>query len=189
MEKTVSTKIDNLDFDFENSPAPILANRNCPKIELPGLTIGPFEEGNGYDVRYWVAQKLVKSGIARLRKEEMLDTTKIYKIQWKERVQSTRQVSKLPEQFYPKLRRHLVGLRKEIAKKPEKMSEYEKVRQVTKDIIISRLKKIVSLASAPAQAQQILKNLAQEEKFLYEEIHKLVSEWRTQILGNEGEEK
>ena len=80
-------------------------------------------------------------------------------------------------------------LKQEIAKKPEKMREYEKVGQLTQDIINSRLKKIVALASAPAQTEQILRKFTREERFLYEEIYKLVSEWRTHILKNKEEEK
>jgi DNA-directed RNA polymerase beta' subunit len=189
MPKTVSMKIENLDFSFENSLAKILANRNCPETQLAGLKVGPFEEGNEYEIQYWIARELVKSGIARFREEAMLDAAKLYKIQWKERVQTTRQISKLPEDFYPKLRRYLEELKEEITKKPEKMREYEKVRQLTQDIINSRLKKIVSLASAPAQTEQILKNFTSEERFLYEEIYELISEWRTQILKNKEGEK
>lgn len=189
MPRTVSMRIRNLDFGFENSPVLVLANRNCPEIELPGLTVGPFEEGNEYEVQYWIAQQLVKSGIVRLRREEMLDASKLYKIQWKERVQRARQVSELPEEFYPKLRRYLAELREEITRNPEKMQEYEKVRQVTKDLLNSRLKKIVSLASAPAQTRQVIKNFTSEERFLYEEIFKLIIEWKTHILENEEGEK
>lgn len=188
MTKTVSMRIENLDFSFENSPAKIIANRNCPEIQLAGLKVGPFEEGDEYEIQYWIAGKLIKSGIARFREDEMLDAAKLYKIQWKERVQTTRQISKLPEDFYPKLRRHSAELREEITKKPEKIREYEKVRQLTQDIINSRLKKIVSLASAPAQTEQVLKNFTSEERFLYKETFKLINEWRTQIIKNgEGE--
>ncbi len=188
MTKTVSMRIENLDFSFENSPAKIIANRNCPEIQLAGLKVGPFEEGNEYEIQYWIAGKLIKSGIARFREDEMLDAAKLYKIQWKERVQTTRQISKLLENFYPKLRRYSAELREEITKKPEKMREYEKVRQLTQDIINSRLKKIVSLASAPAQTEQVLKNFTSEERFLYKETFKLINEWRTQIIKNgEGE--
>jgi hypothetical protein len=189
MSEIVSVKIKNLDFGFENSLVKIVANRNCQEIKLAGLKVGPFEEGNDYEVQYWIARELVKSGIARFGKEELLDAAKLYKIQWKERVQTTRQMSKLPEDFYPKLRRYLVELKQEITKKPEKMREYEKVTQLTQDIINSRLKKIVSLASAPAQTEQILRKFATEERFLYEEIYKLVSEWRIHILKNKEGEK
>jgi len=189
MPKTVSMKIGNLDFHFENSLVKIMANRNCPEIKLAGLTVGPFEEGNEYEIQYWTARELVKSGIARFREEEMLDAARLYKIQWKERVQTAKQIFKLPDNFYPKLRRCLKELRDGAAKKPEKMREYEKVTQLTRDIANSRLKKIVSLASAPAQTGQILRNFTNEERFLYEQLYKLISEWRTQIFKNEGEKE
>ncbi|MDH5459676.1 MAG: hypothetical protein OEY95_00020 [Candidatus Bathyarchaeota archaeon] len=189
MKTKTLTAIENLDFSFEHSPVKIIANRNCPEIKLAGLKVGPFEEGNEYEVQYWIALELEKHGIARFREEERLDATKLYKIQWKERVQTAGQISKLPENFYPKLRRYLAELKEEIIKKPEKMREYEKVRHLTRDIISSRLKKIVSLASAPAQTEQILKNFTSEERFLYKRLYKLINEWRTQTLEFEkGEE-
>jgi len=187
--KAVSVNIGNLDFTFENSLVKVVANRNCPEIRLAGLNVGPFEEGNEYEVQYWIAKELEKSGIARFREEERLDATKLYKIQWTERVQTAGQISKLPEKFYPKLRRYLAELKEEASKAPEKMREYEKVRHLTQDIVNSRLKKIVSLASAPAQTEQILKNLANEERFLYQQLYKLIHEWRTQIVEYEGEEE
>jgi hypothetical protein len=186
MLKTISMKIGNEDFDFENSLVRIIANRNCPEIKLVGLDVGPFEEGNEYEVYFWVAQELAKSGIARFRGEEQLDATKLNKIQWTERIQAAGQISRLPEDFYPKLRRCLTELKEEIPKDPEKMREYERVKHLTQDVINSRLKKIISIASAPAQTENTLRNLTDEEKFLYERLYKLINRWKTQILEYEG---
>jgi DNA replication initiation complex subunit (GINS family) len=68
---------------------------------------------------------------------------------------------------------------------PEKMREHERVRQLAQDIINSRLKKIISIASAPAQTESALRNLADEEKFLYEKLFKLISQWKTQIVEHQ----
>ncbi len=170
------------DLIFENSVAKVIANRNSPEIKLAGLSLGPFEEGNEYEVYYWVAKELEKAGIAHHREEESLDATKLYKIQWTERVQTAGQISKLQDSFYPKSRRCILELKKEAAKDPEKIREYEKVKQLTQDIVNSRLKKIVSIASAPAQTEQVLRNLTDEERFLYEYLYNLISKWRIQIL-------
>jgi hypothetical protein len=189
MQVSTSSAIKNLDFTFENSPITVVANRNCPEIKLAGSTVGPFEEGNEYEIQFWTAQELVKSGIARLREGELLDSAKLYKIQWKERVQTVRQVSKLPENFYPKLRRYLKGSKQEAVRKPEKTREYEKVRHSTLDVVNTRLKKIVSLASAPAQTEQILKNLTSEERLLYKQLFEIIRKWRAHILKYGGEEE
>ncbi|MEM2117435.1 MAG: hypothetical protein QW386_00250 [Candidatus Bathyarchaeia archaeon] len=182
MPKTLSTKIESLDFKFEHSSVKVIANRNCPEIKLAGLTVGPFEEGNEYEIQHWIASELEKTGIVRFREQERLDANKLYKIQWTERVQTAGQISKLPENFYPELRRYLTQLKAEIAKNPEKTREYEKTRQLTQDIVNARLKKIVSLASSPTRTEHMLKNFTGEERFLYEQLYMRIQEWRTQIL-------
>src|SRR3972149_3246096 len=188
MSKIVSTKIGDADFTFENSSVKVIANRNCPEIKLAGLNVGPFDEGNEYEIKYWIAVELQKFGVVRLREEEMLDAAKIYKIQWKERAQTAGQVAGLPDDFYSKFRRFLAESKEEISKQPEKAREYEKTKQLACDIVNSRVKKIVSLASAPAQTEQTLKNFTSEERFLYQELYKVISEWRVKILECHEEE-
>ena len=180
-------KIKNLDFCFENLLVKIVANRNYPEIQLAGLSAGPFEEGNEYEIHYWIAQELAESGIAHFREDDCLDATKLYKIQWKERVQIAGQISELTEDFYPKLRRYLSNIKEEITKHPEKVQEYEKAKHLSWDIVNSRLKKIVALSSGPPQTEQILKKFTSEERFIYEQLGKMINEWKAQILDLEGE--
>ncbi|MDI6805423.1 MAG: DNA replication complex GINS family protein [Candidatus Bathyarchaeia archaeon] len=184
MPKTIMN-IRDLDFIFEHTPTRIIANRNCPEIKLAGLNVGPFDEGNEYEIQFWIAQELVKAGIARFREDERLDAAKLYKIQWTERVQTAGQIPKLPENFYPKLRRYLIELKEEASKNTEKIREYEKIKHLTQDVLNARLKKIVSLASAPAQIEQTLKNLTVEERILYDQLYNIMQKWRTQIMNYE----
>ena len=164
-----------------------MANRNCPEIKLAGLSVGPFDEGNEYEVYFWVAKELANSGMVHFREDDILDATKLFKVQWKEGVQIPGQISELPEDFYPKLRRYLATIKEEISKQPEKINEYEKTKHLAKDIVNSRLKKIVSLSAGPSQTDQVLKKLTSEERILYEQLVKLISRWKTNILENEGE--
>jgi len=176
------TPIRDTDFIYENSPVKIIINRPCPEIELTGLKVGPFEEGKEYEVKYWIAHELERAGIARLREEETLDSVKLHKISWKEGIQQARQVSPLQEDFYPKLRRYLADLKRGAAGNPDKIREYEKVTRLSHDIVNIRLRKIVSLASSPEQTNQTLKDLATEERILYERLHTIINEWKTKIL-------
>jgi hypothetical protein len=186
MVKPVLSRIQDLDFIFENSLIKVTANRNCPEIKLAGLTVGPFEEGNEYEVCYWIATELAKSGTVRFHAQDLLDATKLSKIQWTERVQTAGQISKLSEGFYPKLRRYLVELREGISNNPERMREYERVDHLTKDIVNSRMKKIISIASAPAQTESALRNLTAEERLLYEQFFQVINSWKTRILEQTG---
>jgi hypothetical protein len=167
---------------FENKPVKIFTNRNCPEIQLVGMKVGPFEEGKEYEVPYWIAKELERAGIARIREEELLDAVKLHKISWKESIQQARQVSPLDEDFYPRLRRYLVTLKRKAVSNPEKMREYEKATRLARDIVNCRLRKIVSLASFPAQTNQTLNNLALEERILYHHLNTIINEWKSQIL-------
>ncbi len=182
MQSGPKEAIESMDISFENSLVRVIANRNLDQIDLVGLKVGPLEEGNEYEVYYWVAEELQGAGIARMREEDMLDSSKLYKTQWKERAQTTGQISHLDDDFYPKLRRHLSTLRNEAVKSPEKVLELEKTRQLTRDIVNSRLRKIVSVASAPVHTEQMLKNFTPEERYLHTHLSSLISEWRAHIV-------
>ena len=176
------TSIEDMEFIYENTPVKIMVNRSCPEIQLPGLIVGPLEEGKEYEVKFWVAKELEKAGIARFHEAEVLDAVRLYKLHWKESVQPVRQIAPLPEDFYPKLRRYLNELKDQGMKKSEKRTEYEKVTRLTHDIINCRLKKIISLSSARELSEQLLKNLTSEEHKLCKELYNIISEWRSKIL-------
>ena len=168
----------------------IVANRNSPEFDLPGVKVGPFKEGKEYEVRFWIAKELKKAGIARLRMDDPLDLMILNKIHWKERVQASQRLTSLPEDFYPKLRRYLEELNEKAIKKPEIRNDYEKARKLSDDITRMRLKKIVSLSSsARAQTSQILRSLTKEEKDVYTCLYKIISEWRKEILKKQGDNK
>ena len=181
------SSIKDADFIYQNTPVKILANRNNPKIDLPGFTVGPFKEGQEYEVRLWVANELKKAGIARIRMDDPLDLMVLNKIQWKERVQTSQKVTSVPDDFYPKLRRYLEELNEEAIKKPEKRNDYEKAMNLSDDIARMRLKKIVSLASSSSKTQtsQILRSLTNEEKSIYSHLHTIISQWRNEILKSQ----
>ena len=174
-------QLNHLDFRFENSLVKAVANRNYPETKLAGLTIGPFQEGNEYDIHFWVAEKLAEAGVVHFREDARFGATELYKVQWKERVQVAGQISELPEDFYPKLRRYLNDTKKE-ATQLEKMQEYEKSKQLACDIVNSRLRKIIALSSGPTQTEQITKRMATEERLIYDQLGKLITNWRTRIL-------
>lgn len=178
------TGIKEVDFTYENSPIKIIANRNHPEIELAGIKTGPFEEGREYDVKYWIAYELERAGIAHIRPEEQLDLRKLNNIHWKESgIVHAKQLSSLEADFYSKLRRYLANLKRSaIGGNPEKSFEYQKAARMAQDIVNCRLQKIVSLASSPEQNNLILKDMATEERILYESLHNSIKEWKTGII-------
>lgn len=180
----MATKICTLDFCYENSMVKIVANRNCPEIKLAGLTVGPFDEGNEYEVYLWVAKELAAAGMIHFREDDLLDNTKIYRINFREGKKTPDQISEVQNDFYPKLRRYLLELKDQAtqSRQSEKYQEYDRTKQLARDIVNSRLKKIVSLAATPALSEQTVKNLTNEERIVYDQLVKIISEWKAKIL-------
>jgi hypothetical protein len=165
----------------------IVANRNCPEIKLAGLTVGPFDEGNEYEVFLWVGKELASTGMVHFREDDVSDMTKLNQTHYREGSQQIPgQITQLPEDFYPRLRRFIADLKLEASKEPEseKYQDYNRAKYIARDIVNSRLKKIVALASAPKQTDQVLNRLTSEERFLYDQLLKLISEWKSKILEN-----
>ncbi len=183
-EEPCDAYIGDADFVFENMPTKVVAVRGSPRIEAAGFSVGPFEEGNEYEVRFWIAREIEKAGITKPR-EEKLGASWLHQIQWKERIQPVGQLSSLPRDFYPRLRRIVVELKASSRSGPDKMRQYDYVQNIARDIVDCRLKKIVSLASTPGQKSQILRNLTVEEQELYNRLEKSISRWTAEILKEE----
>ena len=128
-----------------------------------------------------MVQILEEKGIVRFREEDLLSIVKLHKIHWMERVQHSNKISSLPEDFYPLLRRLLMQLESS-ENNGKNIKELEKSMRISQDVINCRVKKIVSLASSTPLTSQALQNLTPEEKSLYHRLHKIINEWRKEIL-------
>lgn len=181
MSREHCSSIEFSDFVFENNFVTVVAIKSLPRIDLVGFSVGPFEEGLEYEVRLWVARELEKDKIVKI-KEDGLDAAKMYKIQWTERIQALGQLSALPENFYPKVRRVISDLKQASKMSPEKLREYEYVQNLAQDIVNCRLRKIISLATILPVESQAVKNLTPEERDLYEKIRRIVIDWRSKIV-------
>jgi hypothetical protein len=182
MSKDLFDKITDANFEYENRNVRVFALKDHPEINLVGLKIGPFLEGEEYEVKFWVAEELEKKGIIRFREDESLDPIKLYKIHWKERVQPATQLSPLSNDFYPSLRRFISRMKKDSDGTSEKMKDYDRSISLAQDIVNCRLKKIVSLSSSSLQTDQILRNLSKEERILYNNLYETINGWRSIIL-------
>jgi len=174
--------IRDADLRFKSSKVRVVAHKNHPKIELVGLTIGPLKEGESYELPLWVALELGRRGITRVVDDCILDPSKLHKIHWREKMQSPSSLSALPQDFYPKLRLLISELRARADEGPEGAREYVKVLNYSKDIVNCRVRKVVSMALARVEPTRALRNLTVEERMLYEEVRRLVEEWRRRIL-------
>ena len=106
----------------------------------------------------------------------------LQKVRLLEGMQQQRKPGKLPEGFYPRLRRLLRRLKAEASTSPEKLMAFNKAYQWALDLVALRLNKVMSMALARGEVGELLKNLTEEEEVLYRRLHRVVEEWRSQVF-------
>lgn len=164
----------------EHRPVKLVALKKIPKQTVAGEEIGPYVENAEFEVKLWVADELVRLSLAQLLPEkEPLDLTELQKTQMKETMQTSRRLSKLPEDFYPRFKRLLKALEEESRTEHAKMAELQKAIQLSTDILTCRLNKILILTSVTEKSDAVLQNLTPEERTLYEALYGEVEKWRT----------
>jgi hypothetical protein len=176
--------VDDIDFDFENSPVRVVLNREIPDLPLKMSRTLSVRIGQEVEVPYWTARELVNLGYCRFREEDVLTYNLLSKIHWRETIPASRQLPALQQNFYCLLRRHMADL-KELSKQDQiKLRELERTESLVRDIVNCRIRKIVSLAASPTPSEELIHGLAYEERALYTVLNKTITEWKGKLLGS-----
>jgi hypothetical protein len=174
--------IENVDLEYQNSMVKITALGSLQELSVAQTKVGPLVEGKEYEMRFWIAQELVKAGYARFYDDVSMKLSSLNRIHWMEtKLQSGIQISPIPDYFYPKLRRYLSELKKGLASDASLAGEYSKASRLAQDIVNCRLKKIVNLATY-SLTESILKSLSREERSMFDSVTAMVSEWGSKVL-------
>ena len=175
-------RVENIDFEYENSRVRITATRNLPEISAGETLLGPLREGQELEIAYWIAVELVREGHAKFHEDAVMNLTLLNKVQWTETLQSGLRLSTLPEYFYPKLRRYLGELSERFAEDAAASHEHRQAEKTTTDIVNCRVRKLVNLAASSSSTRNILRDLSREERQLYEQLHTLITDWKDNIV-------
>lgn len=154
----------------EYTPVRVVAVSEIPETRLCGLTVGPVDEGREFEVGLWVAEELVKAGMARFKQE--LDIQTLTRIHWGEMVQRGGALSKVPEDLYVRANLTFRRMREEVR---------ERALRLFREFTECRLRKIARLSVSEAPEAQ-LRNMTPEERELYEELRRVVEGWKGKYL-------
>lgn len=177
--------VDDIDFDFENSPIRVLLTREIPDTSSRLSKLSSTKVGQEVEVPYWTARELVQLGYAKFREEDVLNYNSLSKIHWRETIPASRQLPSLHTTFYCHLRRHMSELRQLSKQDQVKLRELEKTESLVRDIVNCRIRKIVSLAASPTLSEEMIQGLAHEERVLYSILNRTIDEWKSKLLGQE----
>ncbi len=170
--------MEDLYLEFENMPVRLVAARKIPRMETAGITIEETEANRELTVNLWIAWELVEAGLARFA-DDGLSNEDWTQIHYRERFQPLGKFSPLPDRFYSRAYLTFSRLMKEAGGDETRLQHLNRLRGMFRDILESRIGKVVRLASAEAAAMS--RALQPEEAALYSELHALISSWRREM--------
>jgi len=174
----LSSFIEDLYFEFDNMPVRLMATRNIPRIETAGILIEETEAGQELTVNLWIAWELVEAALARFA-DDGVGNEEWTQIHYRERFQPLGRPSPLTERFYSRVHLTFSRLMKEARGDTTRLENLNRLRGMFRDILESRIDRIVKLASAEAATSS--RPLQPEEASLYSELYALISSWRREM--------
>jgi hypothetical protein len=183
LEKSIlPSSIKNIHFEFENIPTRIIATRNIPELETPGILIKETKAGTELTISLWIAWILLEAGLVRLM-DEGISNEEWTQIHYRERFQPATKLSPLPRSFYPRAYLTLSNKLKTALGDITRLESLNRLKGRFRDIIESRMGKIVRLATLEVTAES--RALQPEELYLYKKLRTIISEWRREIRMEE----
>jgi len=163
-------------IEFENSTVKVRAVKPI-KLRVCGRDL-EANAGSEIEVLYWIALKLSEAGLAKPADQAKMDLIQLSKIHWRETVPVTRQISAIGKDFYFKVREYLLDLRAMSSTDGAKLIELQKAMGLFEEILNCRIRKILSIAAAGAESEEVLKNLTPEERILLDGVSSEVGAWK-----------
>jgi len=177
--------VTDIELDLDSSPVKVRVLHDLPELFLGGEKFGPLKEGEEVEVPGWMAKELAKEMIVKLLEREPLEMSTLSKIHWRESIPSSREIPPMEYDFYYKLRALINDLAEESNRDPSRKIELDKAQSQFKDIVNCRVQKILHLAAAPPQRETNLQKMTAEERALYNQLSRIVSEWKQKVLSLE----
>ena len=165
---------------YENATVFIRALQNIPKITTPGLQLNETPRDSELETYYWLARILVAEGLAEYI-EEPMPSNEWTQVHFKERINPASPPGPLPDDFYARAFQSFMNSSGD----EEKESVMNRIRARFREILDSRIGRITRMAVSTADSPT--SPLQREEIILYEEVHRIVSDWREKMRSIGGE--
>lgn len=153
-------------------------------LEVGDFRVENLSEGQTVDLPRWVVDELVGRGLAESAETPFEDD--VFGFVGREKMMGPLQLSKLPPDFYVRMKRRLGTLAAAAAEGKVRREDFERLRATCYDLVGIRLSKLLSLSSSSAPASTLADKLTPEENSYFALSQSLSREWKSSLLGGTG---
>ncbi|RDE14958.1 MAG: hypothetical protein C4K47_03325 [Candidatus Thorarchaeota archaeon] len=152
-----------------------------------GLTdnrqLGPFHEGDHADLPNWIIEMLLKHNLVDIVPEDAFDSLRRVENLYLAEEKVPHKLQSFHPHLYAALSRKLLRLQSDkTSLDPRSYDEIDKLKRVIPFLLESRLSKILRTAKSGAYIE-MRKQMANEERWLCEELANLLSQWRDDVMA------
>lgn len=177
VDSLVVEQIKRFEVDFLNSTTKVKILVDNQRIKRGDGTMLEPKLGSSIELERWIAEELAQSGVASLQDDVQIDRVSLNRIRWLETSISAEALRSLPQGFYPRARRILQTA------KASNQDRQNEIDSVLREILNTRVRKLLRLAIAPSLPPDAHASMQPEERLLYEMIHGFLSSWKEGVLG------
>jgi hypothetical protein len=174
--------VDRLRMTFLNDVRECIFRKDVPTIIACGHQLGPYHQGDHADLPNWVIEKFLKHNLVDLAAEDAYESLRRVENLYREDEKQPHKLQPFHPNLYAALNRKLLRLESDkTSLDPRSYEEIEKLKRIIPFLVESRLSKIVRAAKSGA-CLEMRKQMANEERWLCEELSRVVSEWRDHVM-------
>jgi hypothetical protein len=178
---TVETMYDAIRFKFRNTPVTVMVQNPVEEFTVQDNKYGPYEKGQEVDLPRWVAEVLFSQDMVKFKDAEV-DLPKLQKAVWRETSEPVLQ--ELPSHFFFQVKQQISQIARKNIESPNSilLSTQTKMEQLLRDLIASRLIKLMKIALREERIHESKERMTEEENWLIDQLINLLRNWEKHIL-------
>lgn len=181
IEEELSLNLNRVNFMFKNEEIITECLKNHGGFSLLGEQYGPFEKGNKYKLKYFLALPFIQNDVLKLSSNEKCDNIDVQRYAISER-DDQKLIHQLNIYFLNKIKEFKHFLEIEVKRNHKPKVDLDRYNSYTTNIIDSRLLKLLRLSKAELSLDDE-KRLSYAEKLLYRRLYAIIKAWRVFFLS------
>ena len=174
--------IERFKMDFMNETRGCMFKEDTPKLIIGGKKFGPFKTGDQTDLPNWVIEKLLMHNLVSLLPEDAYESIRRLQNLYRAEEKQPHKLQSFHPYLYSAINQKILRLQSDkTSLDPRKYEEIEKMQRIVPFLIETRLSKILRVAKSGA-FQEKKKQMTYEERWLCEEILKILTSWRERVV-------
>ena len=170
------------EMGFLNDQRECVFREDVPQFSIAGEKQGPFKKGDPAILPNWVIESLLRHEKVDISPEDAYESVRRLQNLSREEKKSPYKLQTFQPFLYTAIARKTLRLQSDkTSMDPRKYDEIENLQNLTSFLVETRLSKILHVANSDAYLEK-RNQMANEERWLCEEIVELLSGWRQNIM-------